>query len=324
MLGLTSLASSNINILLVKLKSEILEIKYIKRDDIDTAKWDKCIARSVNGMVYGYSWYLDIVCANWDALVGDDYQAVFPLPFSTKYGISYIYQPFFTQQLGLFSTEPLSHELITNFLDAIPKSYKFIAINLNTYIKAEYPNAKRIPRVTHHLDLIEPYPVLSSRYSTNTKRNISRAIAYNIAVVKSITANDLIELKRNNNTAKLHPKHFNMVKQLVTQSLGNGVGELYGAYNARNELCAGALFLKSNGKVIYLLASSTIEGKTQRAMFALIDHYINQNSEQNLVLDFEGSTIESIARFYKGFGASPCEYNHIIINRLPWYLKIFK
>ena len=69
-----------------------MKITYVKRDDIDTAKWDSCIARSVNGIVYAYSWYLDIVAENWDALIGDDYQAVFPLPHNVKYGISYIYQ----------------------------------------------------------------------------------------------------------------------------------------------------------------------------------------------------------------------------------------
>ncbi|MDX9769478.1 MAG: GNAT family N-acetyltransferase [Tenuifilaceae bacterium] len=301
-----------------------MKIDFLKRDDIDTTKWDSCIARSVNGMVYGYSWFLDIVSEDWCGLVGDDYQAVFPLPCNTKYGINYIYQPFFTQQLGLFSTTAISQDLISRFLNAIPDRYKFIAINLNTYNKTHYPKAKVVPRVTHHLDLIEPYSILSNRYGTNTKRNVSRAVAYNISVARSITAIELVELKRKHNAAKLHPKHFSMVKQLVTQAVGNGVGEMLGAYNSHNELCAGALFLKSNGKVIYLLASSTPEGKAQRAMFALIDHYIHQNAEQNLVLDFEGSNIESIARFYKGFGATPCEYSHITINRLPWMLKLFK
>ncbi len=302
----------------------ILEIKLIKRNEINITKWDSCIAHSVNGMVYAYSWYLDIVSENWCALVGDDYRAVFPLPYNTKYGISYVYQPFFTQQLGLFSIDPISQNLIANFLDAIPDNFKFIAINLNTYIKVNYPQAKLQRRTTHHLDLIEPYPTISSRYSGNTKRNISRAVAFGVSVAQSITANELIKLKKQNNPANLQSKHINTIKQLIAQSIAKGVGEMYGAYNSRNELCAGALFLKSNGKVVYLLASSTEEGKGQRAMFALVDHYISKNSEHNLVLDFEGSNIDSIARFYRGFGATACEYNHITINRLPWFLKIFK
>ena len=117
-----------------------MKIEFLKRDDIDTTKWDNCIARSVNGIVYAYSWYLDIVAENWGALIADDYQAVFPLTYNKKYGISYIYQPLFTQQLGLFSVGSISHTLVSEFLQAIPSEFKFIAISLNTFIKVDFPN----------------------------------------------------------------------------------------------------------------------------------------------------------------------------------------
>ncbi|MDD2279871.1 MAG: hypothetical protein PHD06_05705 [Bacteroidales bacterium] len=301
-----------------------MKITYVKRNDIDTAKWDSCIAHSVNGIVYGYSWYLDIVAENWDALIGDDYKAVFPLTYNTKFGISYLYQPFFTQQLGLFSLGLINHKLVGEFLDAIPPKFRFISISLNTFLKFDYPKAKVSQRVTYHLDLIEPYATISSRYSSNTKRNISKAVAYNVLVHKGLGALKLLELKKGNQMVPLKQKHFDMLTKLITQAVAKGVGEVLGAYDMHNELCAGALFLKSNGKVIYLLASSTEEGKNVRAMFALIDHYIHQNADSHLVLDFEGSNIDSIARFYSGFGATPCEYNHLIVNKLPWYIKLFR
>jgi hypothetical protein len=278
----------------------------------------------VNGIVYAYAWYLDIVAEKWDALVGDDYMAVFPLVHNCKFGIDYIYQPYFTQQLGLFSVGPISHNLLTEFLDAIPQKFRYISIQLNTFLKVSYPSAKVTPRVTYHLDLIEPYTAISKRYNTNTKRNISRAVANSINVMKGLSAFQILELKRSNMVTPLRQKHFLILTRLITQSLGNGTGQLYGAYTARNELCAGVLFLKSNGKAIYLLASSTNEGREQRAMFALIDHFINQNSESHLILDFEGSNIESVAKFYAGFGATPCEYSQLTINRRPWFLKLFR
>lgn len=301
-----------------------MKIEFVKRDNIDITKWDNCIARSVNGIVYAYSWYLDNVAENWDALIGDDYQAVFPLTYNTKYGIKYIYQPFFTQQLGLFSLGSISHSLVSEFFDAIPQDFRFISLSLNTFIKVDYPTSKVTPKQTYHLDLIEPYSVISNRYSSNTKRNISKAVAYSVSVVKGLSASQLLDLKRGNMPVPLREKHFETLNRLISQSVAHGVGEIYGAYTDKNELCAGVLFLKSNGKAIYLLASSNNEGRDNRAMFALVDHYINANSETHLVLDFEGSNVESVARFYAGFGATPCEYNHVLINRLPWFLKLFK
>jgi hypothetical protein len=59
-------------------------------------------------------------------------------------------------------------------------------------------------------------------------------------------------------------------------------------------------------------------------MFLLIDDFIRQNAESNLILDFEGSNIQGIARFYAGFGAEPQTYLSVRINRLPWLLRILK
>ena len=56
-------------------------IKYIKHKDVDKTKWDQCIARSSNGFIFAYAWYLEIVCENWDALIEGDYETVFPLPW---------------------------------------------------------------------------------------------------------------------------------------------------------------------------------------------------------------------------------------------------
>jgi hypothetical protein len=59
-------------------------------------------------------------------------------------------------------------------------------------------------------------------------------------------------------------------------------------------------------------------------MFLLIDTYIGQNAGKEMTLDFEGSNIPGIARFYKGFGALPQTYYSLHQNRLPKLLQIFK
>lgn len=301
-----------------------MKITYVKHKDINKNKWDVSIAQSVNGIVYAYSWYLDIMAPGWDALVADDYSAVFPLTHNKKFGIHYLFQPYFTQQLGLFSTHEMSGELVAKFLDAIPSKFRFIAINLNTFLKFQYPKGKITPLVTHHLDLIEPYTNISAKYSKNTKRNISRSVAFDVEVRKGLSTQELLRLKKGNLIVPLEQKHFQSLQLLVDHTVGMGVGEVYGAYSKSGELLAGAFFLKSNGKVIYLLASSTQEGRKNNAMFSLVDRFIDQNAEEQLVLDFEGSNVESVARFYTGFGATPVTYSHLEINRLPWPLKIFK
>ena len=79
-----------------------MPVHYITYQQIDKSKWDNCIDTAANGLVYGYSFYLDAMAKHWDALVLDDYEAVMPLTWRKKFGIRYLYQPAFTQQLGIF------------------------------------------------------------------------------------------------------------------------------------------------------------------------------------------------------------------------------
>jgi hypothetical protein len=79
-------------------------IQHLTRNEIDSIKWNNCVERSANGLIYAFSYYLDALCDNWDAFVIDDYNAIMPLPWRKKAGIKYIYAPPFIQQLGIIGT----------------------------------------------------------------------------------------------------------------------------------------------------------------------------------------------------------------------------
>jgi hypothetical protein len=81
-------------------------IRFIPRTELDTSRWNICIENATNGLVYAYSYYLDIMAPNWDALVLENkdtkgYEAVMPLTWNKKFGISYLHQPFLAAQLGI-------------------------------------------------------------------------------------------------------------------------------------------------------------------------------------------------------------------------------
>ena len=54
-------------------------IQYFIHPQIDKSKWDDCMDRADNGLIYAYSFYLDQMAKHWDALVFNDYEAVMPL-----------------------------------------------------------------------------------------------------------------------------------------------------------------------------------------------------------------------------------------------------
>jgi hypothetical protein len=302
-----------------------VKIEYLQHKDIDFVKWDECITSSLNGIVYAYSWYLNIVAREWDALVGDDYTVVLPLVIGKKYGISYLYQPLFTQQLGLFSPTKVENQTVILFLNSIPEKYQYQILNFNTFNFLQNANGVVSERVTYQLDLVQSYFNLSSNYNQNTRRNISKSIAMGVTVSRKVLSiADYIRFKKANLIVSLRDEQLEILKNLMVQAFEQGIGEIYAAFSEKKDLCAAAFFIRSNGKVIYLSAASNEIGKENRAMFALVDRFIHDYSESFLILDFEGSSIDSIARFYSGFGANRCTYQQLILNRLPWYMKLFK
>jgi hypothetical protein len=179
-------------------------IRYLKHEQIDTAKWDSCIRDSVNGNIYGYSWYLDIVCEGWDALVEEDYRSVMPLTRKRKYLVDYLFPPFFTQQLGVFSTLEIDESLCYRFLNSIPSVFRFIEINLNTDMKWIPEDFKIRRNLNYMLDLRSDYKQLSGSYSENHRRNLKKASSAQLKLDQLAAAQDIVKLFRENRGRLIH------------------------------------------------------------------------------------------------------------------------
>ena len=299
-------------------------IKYLRYEHIDKKKWDACVDQAFNGSIYAYSWYLDVVCEEWEGLVEGDYDRVFPINFKRNYGIDIIYQPFFTQQLGVISKTELSPGVVNAFLSAIPAKYRVIDLNLNTLNNPDLGGFSYAPQVNHELDLIQDYAKLYQNYSTNTKRNLAKTEKEGLSFVMGIKPDDVIRLFRENrgrDIGVLREENYRRLKRLVYTAIYKGLANVYGVYDADNILCAGAIFLESNHKAIFIFSGLSASGRDKRAMFFLIDSFIRENANRHLTLDFDGSNDDALARFYAGFGATRITFPRIGRNTLPVHLK---
>lgn len=306
-------------------------IRYLKNKEVDVKKWDKCILGAFNGNAYGMSWYLDIVHDGWEALVEGDYERVMPLTVARKYGIDYMFQPYFTQQLGIYSLKKLSPAVTSRFLDHIPDHIKYVEVNLNSFNKVKSDSHSVKMNVNYVQDLIHEYPKISSRYSTNTKRNLKKSLQANLSVIKNIKPEVLIKLFRENRGRKvenLKDRDYQKLKRLMYSAMYKGSGLVYGVFTPQNTLCAGAYFIKSNKRLIFLFSGTDQTARQTGAMTLLIDSVIREFSPSQIVLDFEGSNDEHLARFYSGFGARKLEYPRVTINKLSrpanWILSLYK
>lgn len=297
-------------------------IRYLKRSEIDEDRWDECISSASNGLIYGYSFYLDAMADNWDALVLHNYQAVMPLPWRKKWGICYLYQPFLTAQLGLFGND-VSCELFKDFLQQVPAHFQYWDVSFNYHNRCSVPGFTLRERKNYVLPLNNNYNRLYARYRENIRRNIKRASTYKCAVKKQVGVEEVISL------ALGHPQpgsqtDFNKFKKLFSLLDEKQMVATYGIVGADGALLASAVFFYSHNRAYYILVGNHPNGRTLGASHALIDAFITDHAGKNIKLDFEGSDIGNLAFFYSSFGAVEENYPSIHENRLPFWARWFK
>jgi hypothetical protein len=304
---------------------ELSHIRYLHHHEIEKKKWDNVISTAGNGLIYAYSFYLDEMAKHWDALVLSDYEAVMPLTWNRKFGIYYLYQPAFTACLGVFG-QHIHAAMVDQFVHSIPSKFKLIEISLNSRNKFSAQSNKFIPAANYILSLNKSYDELYKDFRENHQRNIQRSIQSGNVVQKNISLEDVIDLNKQQmkKMAPIADEHYYRFKRLYQFLSHQNTAVTYGIMGEQSKLLSSCVFFFSHNRAYYILVGNHAEGRTTGASHALIDAFIKDHAGQNLVLDFEGSDIESLALFYAGFGAIKETYPVIRWNRLPFWLRWLK
>ena len=280
-------------------------ISFLEHKEIDKQKWNHCLESSINARIYAYSWYLDIVAPNWSALI-DNYKYIFPIPSQKKFGISYISQPLFTQQLGLFTS--LKETDVYSFIKAIPEKFWMRSLQIHNQCK----NTKT--KDNFELDVSGDIEKIRKKYSQNVKRNLKKAVEQNLEI-KACSNNSLIQLFKENKGKEitvLNRKSYSILVELLNKIQQKEKGDCLGIYK-EGKLISSAFFTNCLGRSTYLFSASNSIAKEIGANHFLIDNYIQYYKKDSLILDFEGSQIPSLARFYASFGAKKRSY--FLINK---------
>jgi hypothetical protein len=294
-----------------------MSIQYVDHHQIDPTKWDSAILRSPHPLAYGLFEYLNAVCeSQWDALIYNDYEAVFPLPFKKKFGIKYLVQPVFCQQLGAFGS---NINVSTNdFLSAIPKRFFRVRLQLNPYFDQ-----------TNEIESIQTKPagiIASSRklttktnmtiqlsqpldYNKDCKKNLHRLaelpIEYKINAISIRDAIDTYRKAWGKQNPEIEDEHYQLFANACTDKLSFTVTA---HHQKEGDLLGAAIFLitpeNTKRSLHYVCAGPTEAGKSIGVMHGIIDFILNRYKGENMLFDFEGSSIASVASFYKKFGAN--------------------
>lgn len=299
-------------------------IRYVENSQIDRREWDNCIKHSFHTLPYAYSWYLDMVTPGWCALVDQDYQKVFPLPSRKKMGIRYIFTPPFMQCLGLFSREPSGIERTEEFIGFIPDFYRLVDLSIINNPGVSTGNI--VKRDNYTLSLDNDYPKISAGFSSDCRRNISRARESRQKIVNGIDPGEAIDLFRNGpgkGIRGISSSDYERLRQLMIYTTGKGIGDITGI-RIRGKLIYSIFRIHTPGQVTLLFTSTSGESRERRSGYLVTDHIIREYAGRKIKLDFAGSSIPSIAEYIRSFGAEKSSYYRIYKSRLPWPVNRFR
>jgi hypothetical protein len=297
------------------------DLQYLERHQIDTIQWDRCIAGATNGLIYGYSWYLDHMAHNWDALVWNNYQAVMPLPFKKKWGIRYVTTPPFVQRLAVFGNE-VPAQVIQAFYQEAGRRFSYI--DLMTAEAMDEKNWQSTVRQNLVIDLSPGYEAISAGYTDECKSNIRKSVQRGCRFTTSIDIEQVIRLYRDMYGQYYSGDAYQRLSQLAQAALLKKCLIIAGVAGQTGKIIQGALLFNIDQRIYYMLAAPTADGRKARATYYFIDQVIRRYAGQPLLFDFEGSDIPDVAAFYNRFGPARELYYHHICNQLPWPLRWLK
>ena len=301
------------------------EYMFLHSEEIDRKKWDETIANDPMSTAYVYSWYLDAVADQWGAIVSKDYGTIFPLAYKEKLGIKYFYQPFFTRCFGIFGSK-LNTALLLNLLNDLSNKFKFWEINIEHISQPEIINAEITSLKFQLLDLKPSYLELYNAYSSKLKRSLRSALSENNTIAPSKDFHQFKYEFKNHTSSKIKEfrnQDYERLQKVLENCHGNATTWFYTVQKGE-AILASAFFVCTGKRFIYIEGYSSPAGRKSQSMHLLFNHFISEHAGKELLLDFGGSNIPSIAHFFHCFVAKDHSFYHFKMNALPSAVRWLK
>jgi hypothetical protein len=299
-----------------------MQLQYYTHSNIDFAKWDAALQNCTNALIYAQSIYLNTMCVRWDAIISADYSYMMPIPIKVKIGIRYTPVVPFIQQLGIFSSFPITDAIQDNFITLLQKKVWLANYNFNYSNSSLYGE----PRINYILPLQANYDTLYASFKKDFKKDIKKVddaitdiltdadAAMCIAFFKAAIGSRIPHVQGQDYTNLIQLcMEYKKRGQLITK-----------AVTSKNGLLATAIFFKDAHRIYNIASAINKEGKKLKANHLLFNDLIKTYANSTYILDFEGSDIEGIAQFYQQFGSIKQLYYSFDYNQLPWPLRLLK
>ena len=286
-------------------------------------------------------WWLDATAGpgNWGvAEVKQDGQVVAFMPWvlkSNRMGLKILTQPSLTQTLGPWIAEPsktakyatrLAREkdLMAALIDQLPNYHVFrqnFSPEIVNWLPFYWRGFQQTTRYTYRLNLLNDTTALWKGFQENTRWEIRKAEKNGVFVemTDDVEAFLVVNEKTFRRQGMKMPYGHDYVRRLYAACLANHAGKIFLAKGADGRVHAGNLIVWNQHCAYYLIGGGDPELRASGAASLAMWHAIQFSSKVSKIFDFEGSMIEPVERFFRGFGAVQTPYfslTHVRSKRL--------
>ena len=249
-------------------------------------------------------WVQDILHPNWCYLLDEQSNICLRIPNAKKWGLSAYLQPLFIRSLPVFSVDQ-SKELVY-----LLQQKMLLHLNLNLSVTHQTETGI-FQKLTWNGGISE----IRNGYSENTRRNLKKAQGLELQAISYQNFQSFFVAQKGENLGKLTSKAWQRLEKLVEAAQTQDAVFCVGAYS-NGQLLAAALFFKWQDQLYFMKGTLNDAGKKVSALIFLMDAVLEKYAETHKAIDFIGSNQESIAAFYRKFGAKDYYYS-VVKGRIP-------
>lgn len=294
----------------------------------DRDKYRQLCRREDSIPLFSQAWWLDTVCGRdeWDVvLVEKDNQIVGSMPIyqTTKFGLKVIAHPPLTQTLGPWMRPSIAKyakalgyqkHVLDALINQLP-TYGYFSQNWHyhntNWLPFHWRSFKQTTRYTYIIydltDMTKLWKNLEEKVKTEIRKATSR---FGLEVRDDLTIEDFFKLYRMtfDRQGMSLPCSESFVKRVDKSCVERGQRKIFIAEDKQGKHHAGVYIVWDSNTAYYLMGGGHPElrssGATSLCIWKAIQHSATVTKEFN----FEGSMIENVERFFRGFGAIQTPY----------------
>ncbi|MDR0769360.1 MAG: GNAT family N-acetyltransferase [Dysgonamonadaceae bacterium] len=287
----------------------------------DKERYRELCREEVSIPVYSRDWWLDCVCgeANWDVLLSTRRKQIEAAMPYYIHGKGVISMPPYTQTMGVWFNPAFccvhyhkelyrKQTICKNFIERLPAHdyfYQQFHYSFTDWLPFYWNGFSQTTRYTYVFPDIGNPDELLEEMNRNIRRNIQRAKNhYQLTVRRNVPVDIFLKVSiQTYQRQGMKPYQPELLKRLIAVSRSRKQGDIWGTYDENDRLFA-AVFIVWQENCAYYIAGGYINNwQTSGGLALSIWTAINDLSGQVRSFDFEGSMIQGIEDFFRGFGA---------------------